>query len=127
MVVPNLVVEVVSPRRSRREVHDMALMWLRHGAPLVGVVHPDTRAADVHLASGAASTIGGADGLDGGGRVFRLLLLTERHLRRAGDTASVMSPSRSPDTPHPVRCVWASSQGSRQPLPEVHHGAPVSR
>ncbi len=65
-VVPDLVVEVVSPSSSRREVHDKALMWLRHGVHLVWVVHPDTRTVDVHLASGAVSTVRGDDALDGG-------------------------------------------------------------
>ena len=65
-VVPDLVVEVVSPSSSRREVHDKALMWLSHGARLVWVVHPDTRTVDVHRAAGAVSTIGQEGDLDGG-------------------------------------------------------------
>ena len=65
-VVPDLVVEVVSPSNSRREVHDKAVMWLSHGARLVWVVHPDTRTVDVHRANGDVSTVGGDDDLDGG-------------------------------------------------------------
>ena len=39
-VVPDLVVEVVSPNNSLREVNDKALMWLSYGARLVWVVNP---------------------------------------------------------------------------------------
>ena len=64
-VVPDLVVEIVSPNDSRREVHDKAQMWLRHGATLVWVVHPDTRTVDVHAQEGAVATLGENDSLDG--------------------------------------------------------------
>ena len=37
-VVPDLVVEVVSPSNSRQEVNDKALMWLRYGVGLVWVL-----------------------------------------------------------------------------------------
>ncbi len=65
-VIPDLVVEVVSPSNSRREIHDKAVMWLSHGARLVWVVHPDTRTVDVHRADGAVATVGADDDLDGG-------------------------------------------------------------
>ena len=64
-MVPDLVVEVVSPSDSRREVHDKALMRLRHGVRLVWVVHPDTRTVDVHQQDGAAATLGEDELLDG--------------------------------------------------------------
>ena len=54
-VAPDLVVEIVSPSDSRREVHDKAQMWLRHGVRLVWVVYPDTRMVDVYQADGTAS------------------------------------------------------------------------
>ena len=66
-VVPDLVVEVASPSDSRRELNDKAQMWLRYGVRLVWVVHPGTRAVDVHRADGGAVTIaedGSLDGLD---------------------------------------------------------------
>ena len=66
-VTPDLVVEVRSPSDSRREVNDKALMWLRYGARLVWVVHPDSRTVDVHRegASVAVRSIGEAlDGSD---------------------------------------------------------------
>ena len=64
-VVPDLVVEVVSPSDSRREVHDKARMWVSHGVRLVWVVHPETRTVDVHRADVAVSTLGEDDILDG--------------------------------------------------------------
>ncbi len=64
-VAPDLVVEVVSPSDSRREVHDQAQMWLRHGVRLVWIVYPDTRTVDVYQADGTA-TLGADDALDGG-------------------------------------------------------------
>ena len=65
-VVPDLVMEVVSPSNLRGRVHDEAVMWLSHGTSLVWVVHPDTRTVDVHRANGAVSTIGGESDLGGG-------------------------------------------------------------
>ena len=64
-VVPDLVVEAVSPSDSRREVHDKAQMWLRHDARLVWVVHPDTRTVDVYRADGTVDTSDEDDSLDG--------------------------------------------------------------
>ena len=64
-VVPDLVVEIVSPTDSRREVHDKAQMWLRHGVRLVWVVHPDTRTVDVHQQDGSVATLGDGSSLDG--------------------------------------------------------------
>ena len=65
-VVPDIVVEVVSPNDSRPEVNDKALMWLRYGVRLVWVVHPDTRTVDVHREGGAVRTLTAAGTLDGG-------------------------------------------------------------
>ena len=64
-VVPDLVVEVVSPNNSLREVNDKALMWLSYGARLVWVVDPDTRSVDVYRASRVASKLTESDTLDG--------------------------------------------------------------
>ena len=64
-VTPDLVVEIVSPSDSRREVHDKAQMWLLHGIRLVWVVYPNTRAVDVYRAGGAVTTLTDADSLDG--------------------------------------------------------------
>ena len=67
-VTPDLVVEIVSPSDSRREVHDKAQMWLLHGVRLVWVVYPNTRAVDVYRAGGAIETLGEDDSLGYGTR-----------------------------------------------------------
>ena len=63
--VPDLVVEIVSPSDSRREVHDKAHMWLSHGVRLVWVVQPDARSVDVYRADQAVATLDDQDALDG--------------------------------------------------------------
>lgn len=66
-VVPDLVVEVVSPSDRHADVRDKARMWLSFGAQLVWVVFPKTRTAEVHRASiDDVETLGEVDSLDGG-------------------------------------------------------------
>ena len=64
-VVPDLVVEVVSPNNSIREVNDKALMWLSYGVRLVWVVNPSTRSVDMYREGRAAATLTENDALDG--------------------------------------------------------------
>ncbi len=64
-VVPDLVVEIVSPSDSRREAHDKAEMWLRYGVALVWVVQPDTRSVEVYEPGRAVVTLDEHDTLDG--------------------------------------------------------------
>ena len=64
-VVPDLVVEIVSPSDSHRKVHDKARLWLSHGVRLVWVVYPETRTVDVHRPDRDAATLGEDDSLDG--------------------------------------------------------------
>ena len=64
--VPDLVVEVVSPSNSVREVNDKARMWVSYGTRLVWVLHPDTRSVDVHTPNGAVVTLSNDDTLTGG-------------------------------------------------------------
>ena len=64
-VPPDLVVEIVSPSDSRREVYDKARMWLSYGVRLVWVVQPDTRTVDVYQAGRAVVTRTENDTLDG--------------------------------------------------------------
>lgn len=64
-VVPDLVVEVVSPNNSLREINDKALMWLSYGVSLVWAVNPDTRSVDVYRAGRVTSTLSESDTLDG--------------------------------------------------------------
>ncbi|WP_419845935.1 Uma2 family endonuclease [Candidatus Poriferisocius sp.] len=64
-VVPDLVVEIVSPSDSRRWARDRAQMWLGHGAPLVWIVHPDTRTIDVYRPGADSTTLQEDDSLEG--------------------------------------------------------------
>ena len=64
-VIPDLVVEVVSPNDSVSEVNDKALMWLSYGVRLVWVVNPSTRSVDVYREGRAAATLTENDALDG--------------------------------------------------------------
>ncbi len=66
-VVPDLVVEIVSPNDGQREVGDKARMWLRYGVRLMWVVQPDTYTVDVYRPGRAVVTLdehGTLDGLD---------------------------------------------------------------
>ena len=64
-IVPDLVVEVVSPSDDLAEVGEKARMWRDHGARLVWVVHPDPRTVDVYRADGTIETLVGDAALDG--------------------------------------------------------------
>ena len=64
-VVPDLVVEVVSPNDTRREVAAKARMWLRYDVRLVWVVLPQTRSVDVYRPGHAVVTLTDQDTLDG--------------------------------------------------------------
>ncbi len=64
-VPPDLVVEIVSPSDTRREVREKARMWLSYGVALVWVVQPDTRTVDVYEPDQAAVTLTAQDTLDG--------------------------------------------------------------
>ena len=65
-VPPDLVVEIVSPNDTHREVYDKARMWLSHGVALVWVTYPDTRTVDVHQNGIPVVTLTEDDVLDGG-------------------------------------------------------------
>ena len=64
-VVPDLVVEVVSPGDSAREVMDKALMWLSYGTRLVWAVNPGSRTVDVYRPGERTVTLGVDEALDG--------------------------------------------------------------
>lgn len=64
-VVPDLVVEVVSPSDSRRAVRDKVEMWIGHGVRLVWVVYPEPQTVEVHGAEGQVSALGIEDDFDG--------------------------------------------------------------
>ena len=65
-VVPDLVVETVSPTDRPVPVFDKAQMWLRFGAQLVWIVNPETRTIMAWPQSGQSWTFTEADTLDGG-------------------------------------------------------------
>lgn len=64
-VVPDLIVEVVSPSDSARESMDKALMWLSFGARMVWVVNPQSRSVDVYRPGERTQTLTESDTLDG--------------------------------------------------------------
>ena len=64
-VIPDLVVEVVSPGDSAREVMYKALMWLSYGPRLVWAISPGSRTVDVYRPGERTVTLGVDDALDG--------------------------------------------------------------
>ncbi len=64
--IPELVVEIVSPSDSPREVNDKTQMWLAHGVLMALEVYPAERAVMVHRPGRPAVTLTGDDTLDGG-------------------------------------------------------------
>ena len=65
-VVPDLVVEIVSPNDRPVPVFDKAQMWLRHGVRLVWITDPEARTITALPQSGPTRTFTEADTLDGG-------------------------------------------------------------
>ena len=65
-VVPDLVVEIISPNDRPVAVYDKAQMWLRFGVRLVLLVDPDVRTVTVMPQDGPAQTLTDTDILDGG-------------------------------------------------------------
>ena len=64
-LVPDLVVEVVSPGDSRREVREKVEDWLRSGVRLVWVLYPITRTATVYRSMEDVRQLGENDFLYG--------------------------------------------------------------
>ncbi len=65
-VVPDLAVEIVSPRTTNMESYDKARMWLSHGVSIVWEVDPARRTVNVHRPNVAVVTLSEDDTLDGG-------------------------------------------------------------
>ena len=65
-VVPELVVEIVSPSDRQEAVNDKTLMWLGLGVLMVVEVYPAERAVMVHRPGAPSVTLTGEDVLDGG-------------------------------------------------------------
>ena len=64
-VVPDLVVEVVSPSDSASEVMDKAIMWLSFGARMVWAINPESRSVDVYRPGERTLSLTETDILDG--------------------------------------------------------------
>ena len=64
-LVPDLVVEVVSPGDTRREVQEKIEDWLRAGVRLVWAIYPVTRTATVHRSRDDITHLTENDMLDG--------------------------------------------------------------
>ncbi len=64
-LVPDLVVEVVSPNDRLSDVDEKARMWRDFGARLVWVVYPDTRSVDIYGEDGTTETLTENDILSG--------------------------------------------------------------
>ena len=65
-VVPELVVEIVSPNDLQQAVNDKTQMWLDHGVLMVLEVYPAERTVLVRRPGVPAVTLTAADALDGG-------------------------------------------------------------
>ena len=65
-VVPELVVEIVSPNDSELDVREKIAMWLNSGVSMALEVRPATRSILVHRPDVPAVTLTGDDVLDGG-------------------------------------------------------------
>ena len=65
-VVPDLVVEIVSPNDSPQYVADRVAMWLSHGVRLVWAVYPVSRTVAAHPSAGPTLIYTENDELDGG-------------------------------------------------------------
>jgi Uma2 family endonuclease len=63
-IVPDLIVEVVSPWDRPREIREKAEEWVRAGAQVVWVVHSDQRSVDVYRANSAVESRTKTDVLD---------------------------------------------------------------
>ena len=64
-LIPDLVVEVVSPNDRRREVQEKVEEWLNAGVRLVWVLYPATRTAIVYRSLSDVSNLTADDYLDG--------------------------------------------------------------
>ena len=65
-LIPDLVVEVVSPNDRRREVREKVEGWLNAGVRLVWVLYPATRTAIVYRSLDDVTNLTADDFLDGG-------------------------------------------------------------
>ncbi len=65
-VVPDLVVEIISPNDGQRAAHDRARMWLSYGVGVVWLIDPEARTVAVHRPGSPGVTLSESDTLEGG-------------------------------------------------------------
>ena len=65
-IAPEIVVEIISPSDSQREVNDKTRMWLSYGVSIVWEIYPAERAIMVHRSGAQPVTLTEDDTLDGG-------------------------------------------------------------
>ena len=65
-VVPEIVVEIVSPSDSAQDVDEKIMMWLDLGVSMALEVRPATQTIILHRPYVPAATLSGDDVLDGG-------------------------------------------------------------
>jgi Uma2 family endonuclease len=65
-VVPDLVVEVISPNDTAADLMVKVREYLNAGIPLVWVANPDDQSVGVYRADGSAALLGPNDTIDGG-------------------------------------------------------------
>ena len=66
VIIPDLVVEIVSPSDKSLEVYDKARMWISHGVRMVWVVQPESRTVEVHRSDVGVEVVAGEGELVGG-------------------------------------------------------------
>jgi Uma2 family endonuclease len=66
-IVPNLVVEIVSPNDRGAEIAQKVAEWLAFGVETVWVVYPSERSVHVHVRSGESRVLSGDAMLEGQG------------------------------------------------------------
>ena len=65
-VVPDLIVEVISPRDERRDLQSEQALYARVSAPLVWWIDPQRETASIHIPGQAIQTIDRTGHFDGG-------------------------------------------------------------
>lgn len=97
-LVPTLVVELLCPGRTRREIRHKIGVYFRHGTRRVWVIDPDTEAAEVYTSPTAKTAVPPAGTLDGGDVLpgFRLPLakLFERLAKPAPKKPAAKKPRK---------------------------------
>lgn len=63
-IVPDLIVEIISPSDSASDVHEKIQEWLAAGARLVWALYPSSRSVVVHRGTGEARTFREGDTLN---------------------------------------------------------------